>query len=182
MSGRWQTVRLRAIRSAQGVNGAALLAMVLALFMILSTGATHACPGMAAGAATVTHEVKSAAVVTATVSIPKAEVASGGGTAAQVRSTRMAPAVPRLLRILPAAVVGSAAVVVFPDVVADHALRRERHLARAIRIAISGPLDPWPELPPRRKARAHSSSAALVSRLLGRRIPAPEKPPGNLHD
>ena len=133
MFGRWQTVRLRAIRSAQGVGGAVLPAMLLALFMILSSEATHACPGMAAGAVTVAHKAKSAAVVTATVSSPKAEAASGGGTCcAGAFHSNGAGCPSGCCASCSAAVVGSAAVVVFPDVAADHALRRERHLAWAI--------------------------------------------------
>ena len=133
MFGRVQTVRLRAIRSAQGVKGAALLAMALALFMILSSGATHACPGMAAGAATVAHKAKSAAVVTATVSIPKAEAASGGGTCcAGAFHSNGAGCSNGCCASCSAAVVGAASVIVLQDGAADRALPRERPLAPAI--------------------------------------------------
>ena len=133
MFGRVQTVRLRAIRSAQGVSGAALLVMALALFMISSSGATHACPGMAAGAATVAHEAKSAAAVTATVSIPKAEVASGGGTCcAGVFHSNGAGCSNGCCASCSAAVVGAASVVVFRNAAADDALRRDRRVAWAI--------------------------------------------------
>ena len=133
MFGRVQTVRLRAIRSAQGVGGAALPALLLALFMILSSEATHACPGMAAGAVTVAHKAKSAAVVTATVSIPKVEAASGGGTCcAGAFHSNGVGCSNGCCASCSAALIGSASIVVFQEVAADHALRRERHLAWAI--------------------------------------------------
>lgn len=131
MSARFATARLRGLRYAPSVNGAALLATLLILFMTVMTAETQACSHRAAaGTAGVAYGIKPTAIVTAAISRPKADVAPSVRTCCGDAShSNGAGCWHGCCSSCSAAVAIPVIVVPFEEIPTVHALPRERHVA-----------------------------------------------------
>lgn len=134
MSAPLAPVRLRILRYAQGASGAVWLALLFALFMALMTAEAQGCPhGAAAGTASVAHKIKPSAIVTATMSMAKADIVPSAQTCCGGAShSNGAGCWHGCCSSCSAGVVVSAFVVSFEDIPLAQALPRERHVAFAI--------------------------------------------------